>query len=111
MLLGRMMRPIGPAFVVEVVQQPCQSPQILIRAQLPGIRAKASLHGQRMLSQAIARGVFAEKGPGIVSIWHHCHPLLSRSRPPSRRPSVQKFRYATTPEQESLAWPMFRLGL
>src|ERR1700730_2945888 len=72
---------IGPALVVEIVQQRGQSPEFLIGSGFPGISAHTGLNGQGMFAQAFVLGEFAEQGPSLISGWRHAgYSILSRRR-------------------------------
>ena len=60
-------------FIIEVVQQPDQSPFIYIGVRCTvtrGGRTHRSLNRERVLSQAVAFGVLAQKFPGFFSVRH-----------------------------------------
>src|SRR6266853_6547263 len=69
-LSGRAMRIVGPAFVVEIMQQCGQSPEFFIGAGPARIGAHTCFDGQCMLAQIFVLCVFAEQSPGVVSSWH-----------------------------------------
>src|SRR6266849_3667910 len=61
---------VGPALVVEVMEQRGDSPELLIGGVLAGIGADASFHRQHVLAEALGLGVFAQKLPGVLSCGH-----------------------------------------
>jgi hypothetical protein len=58
---------VGPLLVVEVVQQPGETPELLVLAIEAGVVAHRRLHGQRVLAQAFLLRVLAQELPGFVS--------------------------------------------
>jgi hypothetical protein len=70
MLLLGMVLVVGPALVIEIVEQSGEGPQFLIGSILPRVRAQAGLDSKGVFSQAFALRVFAQKFPGILSITH-----------------------------------------
>src|SRR6202030_3800184 len=81
MAFARVVLLIGPALVVEIVQQRGQSPEFLIGPGCPGISAHTGLNGQGMFAQTSVLGEFAEQGPSLISGWRHAgYSILSRRR-------------------------------
>src|SRR5580704_8397054 len=70
MLLGGVMSCIGPALIVEVVQQRGRAPQLLICAQFAGVGSHASLHRERVFAKAFTLRVLAQQAPGFFPIRH-----------------------------------------
>src|ERR1700680_1034066 len=70
MLLILRMSLVGPALIVEIVQQRRKSPSLFISALLPGISANASFHRQHMLAQTLRLRVLAKQFPGIIARRH-----------------------------------------
>ena len=60
MFFRRMVFDVGPALVIEIVQQSCKSPCFFIRGIPVGVGAHAGFDGQRVFPQAFAPRVFAE---------------------------------------------------
>src|ERR1700688_5152896 len=58
MFFGGAVRVIGPALVVEVMQQGGESPEFFLGAGLSRIGAHAGLYSQRMFAQAFVLCVF-----------------------------------------------------
>src|SRR5713226_5272287 len=70
MLLVRGVGFVGPALVVEVMQQSGDAPELFIGAVLAGIGADAGFHGQHVLAEAFGLRVFAQKLPGVFACGH-----------------------------------------
>ena len=70
MLTVRRVIVVGPALVVEVVEEGGEAPEIFVGAVFSGVGANAGFDGEGMFLQAFALGVFAEQIPGVVSIRH-----------------------------------------
>ena len=70
MLGSRVMIGVGPAFVIEIVEQSGEGPGIFIAAKFPGVGADAGFDGQGMLAETFALCVFAKQGPGIIAVRH-----------------------------------------
>ena len=75
-----MVRLIGPALVVEVVQQRDDAPVLLVLADQPGVAAHGRLDGQHVLPQAFALGVFLHQRERVGAGQRHGLGLL---RPPN----------------------------
>ena len=75
----RMVRRVGPALVVEVVEQRDDAPVLLVLAPQPRVAAHRGLDRQRVLPQALALRVFRQQRPGGVARQHR-PPILSLSR-------------------------------
>ncbi len=69
-LFVRSVRFVGPALVVEVVEQSGDAPEFLVRAVLAGIGADAGFHGQHVLAEALGLRVFAQELPGVFACGH-----------------------------------------
>src|SRR5207247_10068075 len=65
-----MMLLIGPALVIEIVQQRRGAPERFIGALFAGISAHAGFHGQRVLAQTFRLRVLAQEIPGILTRRH-----------------------------------------
>src|SRR5262245_37422871 len=63
-MIGR----IGPALVVEIVQQADDAPALLVLAELAGISPHRRLDGDHVFLEAFALGVFREQLPCVVAI-------------------------------------------
>ena len=61
----------GPALVVEIVQQRDDTPSLFVLAELPGVPADGRFHGQRVLQETVALGVFGQQGPGVLAGQRH----------------------------------------
>ena len=61
---------VGPAFVVEIVEQGGEAPEFFVGAVLAGVGADAGFDGEHVFAQAFGLGVFAEKFPGVVAGRH-----------------------------------------
>ena len=68
--MGWMVFLIGPALVIEIVQQRGDSPELLVRSGFAGIGAHASFDGQGVFAQIFVLREFAEEVPGVVSGGH-----------------------------------------
>src|SRR6202041_3051731 len=69
-LFRRVMFGVGPALVIEIVEETGKAPSVFVATELSGVGANAGFDGEGMFSQAFALGVFAEQIPGVVSIRH-----------------------------------------
>src|ERR1700722_1148580 len=70
MFLGRVLGGVGPAFVIEIMEQTGEGPEVFLGAKFTSVRASAGLHRQSVLAKAFALSVFAEKLPGVVAVGH-----------------------------------------
>src|ERR1700693_1213955 len=70
MLLGGVMCRIGPALVVEIVEQPGERPGIFVAAKFSGVGADAGLDSQRVFAKTFALGVLAQQIPRIIAVRH-----------------------------------------
>ena len=59
MFLRGMMGGVGPAFVVEIVEQACDGPEIFVSAQFSRVGTRAGFHGESVFTQAFSLRVFA----------------------------------------------------
>lgn len=64
-LVGRRMRGVRKALVVEVVDETGQSPALGILAVLLGIGAHRGFHGQHVFAERFARGVFVHQSERV----------------------------------------------
>jgi len=60
---------VWPAFVIEIVQESGEAPEILVRAGIPSIGEHAGFNGQSVFAQAFVLRVFTQKSPGVISRW------------------------------------------
>ena len=58
---------VGPALVVEVVEEAGEPPELLVLALEAGVVAHGGLDGQGVLAQAFLLRVLAEELPGLVA--------------------------------------------
>src|SRR2546429_2429497 len=58
-LVGRVLV-VGPAFVVEVVEQRGQAPGVLVGTAFAGVGANAGFHGEHVLAERFRLRVFTE---------------------------------------------------
>src|SRR6266852_1789001 len=65
-----MMLLVGPALVIEIVQQRRDAPERYIGALFASVGAHAGFHGQRVLAQTFRLRVLAQKIPGILTRRH-----------------------------------------
>src|SRR5208282_2246651 len=70
MFLGGMVFRIGPALVVEIMEEAGEGPKTFVAAKLQGVGADAGFDRQGVFAEAFALREFAEKGPGIRAIRH-----------------------------------------
>src|ERR1700735_2093410 len=70
MLLRRVMGSVGPALVIEVMEQACETPELFVSAEFSGVSTRTGLHGESVLAQAFALGIFAQEFPGVVAGGH-----------------------------------------
>jgi hypothetical protein len=70
MLFVRRVCFVRPAFIIEVVEQRGDAPDLFIGAVLAGVGADAGFHGQHVLAEALGLRVFAQELPGIFSRGH-----------------------------------------
>ena len=75
-LFGGTVGVVGPAFVIEIVQESGEAPKILVRAGLPSIGTHAGFDGQSVFAQAFVLPVFTQKSPGVISRWQSWHCVL-----------------------------------
>jgi hypothetical protein len=61
---------VRPAFVVEVVEESGEAPEIFVGAVFAGVSADTGFYGEHVLAEAFGLGVLAEKLPGVVAGWH-----------------------------------------
>src|SRR5208337_2551946 len=64
------MAAVGPAFVVEIMEQRDDAPEFLIGVVLLGVSADAGFHGQHVLAKAFGLRVFAQEIPGVFTRRH-----------------------------------------
>jgi len=67
MLLGRRVRVVGEALVVEIVNEARRSPPFLILAEFGGIGAHGALDGQHVLAQRVTRRVLVHQREGLLA--------------------------------------------
>jgi hypothetical protein len=60
---------VGPTFVVKIVQQSGEAPELFASARFTSIGADASFYGQHMFAQRFRLRVFADKVPGVSAGW------------------------------------------
>ena len=60
MAFGGVMLLIGPALVIEIVQERGEAPEIFIGGGFAGVGAHAGFYGESVLAQILIGGVFAE---------------------------------------------------
>src|SRR6266568_4703154 len=72
---------IGPAFVVEVVQQRSDAPKLLVGAGFTRVGANARFDRQHVFAQVLGRSVFTEKFPGVLAARHSIPPRKGDSLP------------------------------
>lgn len=61
---------VGPALVVEVMEERGESPTLLILALLAGVGTDAGFDSKHMLAEGLGLSVLAEQFPGIVTCRH-----------------------------------------
>ena len=59
---------LGPALVIEVVQQAGDPPRQFVFTQTPGVRPQGRFHGKGVIEEARTPGVFGEEVLGSVSV-------------------------------------------
>src|SRR5258707_12785950 len=69
---------IGPALVVEVVQQRGEAPGLFVGAGFTGIGAHAGFDGKHVLTERFGLRVFAEQFPGLFARRHSVLPNKER---------------------------------
>ena len=74
-----MVRGIGPALIVEIVQQPDDAPFLFVFVQLAGIGPHRRFDGQHVLAQALALRVLTNQRKCVVAV----HASGYKSRLPS----------------------------
>lgn len=66
---------VGPAFVVEIVEERGEPPNFLVRSRFASVGAYARFDGEHVFAQTLRLRVFAEKFPGIVASRHEALPM------------------------------------
>ncbi len=61
---------VGPAFVIEIVEQRSKAPSLFIGALLARVSSDAGFDGQHVLAQALRFCEFAQQLPGIKTCGH-----------------------------------------
>jgi hypothetical protein len=69
-LLVRGVGLVGPALVVEIVEQSGDTPELFIGAMLAGVGADAGFHRQHVLAETLRLRVFAQELPGLFACGH-----------------------------------------
>ena len=69
---------VGPAFVIEIVEQGSEAPKFFVGAVFAGVGADAGFDGEHVFAQAFGSGVLAEKFPGVVACRHAVLPQTER---------------------------------
>ncbi len=61
---------VGPALVIEIVEQRGDTPKLFIGAGFAGIGANTRFDGEHVFAQALRRGVLAKQFPGVFAGRH-----------------------------------------
>ena len=61
---------VGPALVIEVVEERGEAPGVFVGAVLTGIGANAGFDGEHVLAEAFGLGEFADDVPGVFARGH-----------------------------------------
>src|SRR5687767_10176209 len=81
----RVVAQVGPALVIEIMEQRGNAPRRLVFAELTRIAANGRLNRQRVFAQAVALGVLRQQGPrrfarnghATCTAFAACRPLTS----------------------------------
>ena len=60
---------VGPALVIEIVEQGCQAPELFIGGGFAGVGADAGFNSEHVLAQGFGLCVFADKIPSVFAGW------------------------------------------
>jgi hypothetical protein len=66
---------VGPALVIEVVEESGEAPVVFVRTIFAGVGPDAGFDGKHVFAEAFRLGVFAQKLPGIFAGRHWFSPL------------------------------------
>ena len=80
----RMIRLIGPALVVEVVQQRHHAPVVLVLTPEPRVAAHRGFDREHVLPQALALRMLGDQRPRLIPRQHRAHDPHSLHHPPVR---------------------------
>jgi hypothetical protein len=61
---------VGPALVIEIVEERCEAPEVLVGALLAGVGADAGFDGKGVFAEILRLRVFAEEVPSVVARGH-----------------------------------------
>ena len=61
---------VGPALVIEIVEERGKTPKLFIGALLARVSADTGFDGEHVLAEALGYGKFAEQFPCIVTSGH-----------------------------------------
>jgi hypothetical protein len=60
---------VGPALVIEIVNQSSEAPEFFVSARFAGVGADASFYCQHVFAERFRLRVFADKFPGVFARW------------------------------------------
>jgi len=60
---------VGPALVIEIVEQGREAPELFIGAGFAGVGADAGFYGEHVLAQGFGFRVFADEIPSVFAGW------------------------------------------
>jgi hypothetical protein len=61
---------VGPALVVEIVEERGEAPEVFVGTEFAGVIANARFDSEHVLAERVGLGVLAEKVPGVVASRH-----------------------------------------
>ncbi len=61
---------VGPALIVEVVEERGQAPGVFVGSILAGVSADTRFDGEHVLAEAFGLGEFADDLPGVFARGH-----------------------------------------
>jgi hypothetical protein len=68
---------IGPALVIEIVEQRGEAPGFFVSAGVASVGADTCFDGEHMFAEAFRGSVLAEKFPGVIARGHAVLPVKS----------------------------------
>ena len=60
---------VGIAFIIEVMKQPCEPPEVFILPVTAGLRAHSAFDRARVFAQAVTERELTEQIPGFLAFW------------------------------------------
>src|SRR5207249_337882 len=78
----RMIRRVGPALIIKVVQQANQTPLLFVFAEFASIRSHRGLHREHVAAQGERLGVLVHQGEGGRAVEHKIEEPKNRRTSP-----------------------------